>query len=248
MTSSNQGQEFWTKVVGESWYNNCKPLFDSEYAVKLIKFIKSENTKAVIYPKQKDIFKAFKLTSFEDVRVVIVGQDPYFTEENGIPDATGLAFANPETKLKPNPSLIKIHECIERECYKGLVLNFDYTLEHWAEQGVLLLNTALTTKKYSALAHKQPWDKFTKAILKFLYYKKLGIQFCLWGNHAKSYKSLFQNKASLFNQDPLPRNFVYEYTHPAYAARQNMDWKCDHFMKINKTIELQNGPEFCIKW
>lgn len=234
----SSSKEFWIPVVGADWYNNCKGLFDSSYMAKLLSFIQQENKVGIVYPKQKDIFKAFKLTNFEDVRVVIIGQDPYFTESNGIPDATGLAFANPIEKLNPNSSLEMIWKCIERSCYNGVRLDFDYTLEEWAEQGVLLLNTALTVKKYSAGSHTKPWDNFTKYILQCLNAKKTGLHFCFWGNHAKEYNYHINDK----------KHFKYEFTHPAYAARQGIDWGCPHFKDINVKIAEQNGEEFCIRW
>lgn len=228
---------FWYKVVGESWYNNCKELFNSCYMETLLKFITEEYKKGIVFPEKNNVFKAFKATPFNKVKVVILGQDPYFTDENGIPDATGLAFANPMSKLKSNPSLDKIHEVVEQS-YNGLKIDFDVTLESWANQGVLLLNTALTVKKFSVTSHSKAWDKFTCNILKYLNLKTTGLHFCLWGSNAKKYKKYINPKL----------HFIYEAEHPAYAARQGKKWNCNHFFEINKNISEQNGSEFIIKF
>lgn len=234
----SSSKEFWINIVGKNWYMNCQELFDSSYMFKLLNFIKQENKSGIIYPKEKNIFKALRLTDFKNVRVIIVGQDPYFTETNGVPDATGLAFANPEEKLQPNPSLEVIRNTIERDCYAGIKLHFDYSLESWAKQGVLLLNTALTVKKYSPTSHTKVWSKFTELLLKSLNDKKTGLHFVMWGTHAKSYSHLIDSN----------KHFKYKSVHPAYAAKKNIDWQCTHFRDINLNIAKQNGEDFIITW
>lgn len=223
------------KLFGD-WNNYLKDFFKSNYIHNLFLFINevyNSNTKVEPLTKSK-IFKAFKLTQMKDLKVVIIGQDPY-------PDgsATGLAFANEdEVRGVTSPSLLKISECIEQNVKQGFNLDFDPTLISWAEQGVLLLNTALTVQKYKIGSHSKYWKKFTTEIIKTINDNKPGTVFLLWGEHAKSYKHLI-------NKD---LHYVLEYYHPSYAARNKFFWNCTHFNEVNKIIEENNGKSECINW
>jgi uracil-DNA glycosylase len=227
-------KDFWIKKIGEEWYTFYPELWDSKYMENVLGYISSRYKQATLYPKWEDLFKSFKLTPFDNLKVVIIGQDPYPNEQNGTPVATGLAFAN--NGLEISPSLSKIRDTIEREVYDGFNISFDYSLEEWASQGVLLLNTSLTFEKFKG-GHFNIWEDFTKSILKKLNDIN-GLHVCLWGKHAKSFKYLLDNK----------KIFIYEEVHPAYAARNNKDWHCNHFKEINKMIYKQNGKEEIIAW
>ena len=214
-------KEFWFPRIGESWYNAVPGLWESEYMNRVMLYLKGMYATGTMYPDKKDIFKAFKMTPFDDVKVVILGQDPYFDGS-----ATGLAFANKDDSLRMSPSLEKIKECIEKE--NGMLhLDFDITLESWANQGVLLLNTALTVEKYKPNSHLDVWKKFTATILSTLTIKKDPIHFCLWGKKAQEYEQWLLTEA----------HYVHKFQHPAYAARQNIDWNCNHFKKINSQLK-----------
>lgn len=210
---------FWLKHIDKSWYERDKEFWNSDYMKKLIGYLGDRYKKATVYPEKDNIFRAFRLTPFDKVRVVILGQDPY-------PDgsATGLAFANSSDTLDISPSLKKIYESVERDMYEGLLIDFDYTLEEWAEQGVLLLNTALTVEKFNIGAHSKYWETFTQHILSMLL---PGTHVCLWGNHAKMYEKFLKDC------------YVYKCTHPASAHYNKIDWKCDNFREINKNIYEQ---------
>lgn len=229
-------EAFWKRVVGEGWYNFYPELWNSSYMENVLTIINNKYKNATIYPEMTNLFKAFKLCPFNEFKVLILGQDPYPNEVNGKPVATGLAFANSEETLKLSPSLVKIHETLERDCYDGFNIHFDTTLEEWAKQGVLLLNTSLTFEKYKG-GHFEIWKDFIKAFL-IKINEINGCHICLWGNHAKGYKQFLNEKMV----------YIYEEVHPAYAARNNIDWKCNHFKEINKRIFEQNGKEEIIAW
>ena len=224
----------WSTIVGEDWYNLDRKFWDSEYNLQLLKFISDRYQKSTVFPPMKDVFKAFRKCKLKDFKVLILGQDPY-------PDgnATGLAFANPEDTIRINPSLQKIFDTIERDCYNGLKVEFDVTLEQWAEQGVLLLNTALTVEKFNVASHSKYWNKFTTDFLTMLSNSGVtGLHVCLWGNHAKAFKKYLNEKIM----------YIYESTHPAHASYNKINWECDHFKKINNEIFKQNGKEEIIAW
>lgn len=214
-----------------------KGLLSSEYMDKLIEFMDTQYRLHEVYPPKKDVFRAFRATPLKDVRVVILGQDPY-------PDgrATGLAFGNEEEDIimrrGMSPSLQKIADCIERTQYDGLNLGFDPTLEHWAGQGVLLLNSALTIRSGSIGSHSMYWNRFIRNVLTYLSRYNPGCTYLLLGGVARTFTDCIAPKA----------NTIFKYHHPAFSARQGIDWNCPYFTEINKLIELQNGKEFCIKW
>lgn len=200
-----------------------------------INFVHTEYKHKSVFPNKKDIFRAFKLTSFNDVRVIIVGQDPYPNKR-----ATGVAFGNEEEDSLSmlSPSLEKIRDCVETTVYDGLRLDFDPTLVSWAKQGVLLLNSALTVREGEPGSHTLQWRGFIKGVLREISANKTGVVFLLLGSTAFSFAGDIDKK----------NNHVFKYYHPAFSARRNEDWKCPFFVEINKIIKNQNGEEYCIKW
>lgn len=220
----------WSKILGHS-------LLDTAYMDRLIEFLERAYGGQLIYPKQPDIFRAFRVTQYKDVRVVIIGQDPY-------PDgrATGLAFANDDQRaiIQDNlsPSLQKIRACIETTIYKGLNLDFDPTLMSWADQGVLLLNSALTVQKNMVGSHTKIWHEFMSKFLQSLSHFKPGLSYLLLGSQSSVLEQHIDHK----------RNYIFKYVHPAWAARQNTEWNCPYFRTINEMIAKQNGEEYKIKW
>lgn len=229
---------FWKPIIGESWFNNNQPLFNSSFMEGLLAKVNQEYQKGTIYPKQMDIFKAFKLTPFDKVRVVIIGQDPYATGPEDSPHATGLAFAHNNESNDLTLALRNIHSAVERNCYNGLKVDFDFSLEEWAEQGVLLLNTALTVNKHRPGSHTQLWDGFTRYILESLSRQKTDIHFVFWGKHAQKYKELVN---SLFH-------FKYEASDPSLPTKIGYEWDCNSFKDINTNIILKEGYDETIAW
>lgn len=200
----------------------------------LLKKLQVEYKTRTIYPAKQDIFRAFKLTSFDETRVVILGQDPYPNKR-----ASGIAFGNDlEMSEAPSPSLRLIESCIERTEYEGLNLNFDHSLVSWAKQGVLLLNSAMTVVAGTPNSHALYWRNFISGVLKEISDNKTGVVFLLLGGPAGSFSKCINTN----------NNYVFKYVHPAYSARRGEEWNCPFFKKINELIEHQNGKESIIKW
>lgn len=210
-------------------------LLETPYMDKLITRIQEDYKSNTIRPAKSDIFRAFKVTSFADTRVVILGQDPYPNKR-----ANGLAFGNEEedTFVSYSPSLDKIYKCVEKTVYGGLKLDFDPTLVSWAQQGVLLLNSALTVVDGTAGSRTKWWRAFIRETILALNENKTGLIFVLLGGQARLFEPFINKKA----------HHVLTYVHPAWSARNGTDWNCPHFVKINQIIEEQNGKEFKIKW
>ena len=165
--------------ITESWRNILQPEFEKPYFKELINFVKEEYAVNTCYPKGNQIFEAFNLCNFNDLKVVIIGQDPY----HGVGQAHGLCFSVNEGIAHP-PSLINIFKEINTD------LNIPYpksgNLERWAGQGVLLLNATLTVKAHEAGSHqKKGWEQFTDAVITKISEEKENVVFLLWGGFAK---------------------------------------------------------------
>lgn len=224
----------WDKIVGERWAQRLSPVLNSPGMKNLMNFVVSEYQSSLIYPKQENVFRAFRLCPPEKIKVVILGQDPYHDGS-----ATGLAFANRHDVINLSPSLHSIWREVERQ-YGGMILDFDPTLEDWAKQGVLLLNTALTVKKYNPTSHSEKWHPFTREVLKIINKDFVGLHFCFWGSHAKSFEDVIDSKI----------HFKYYAAHPVAHVykKDGSHWQCNHFEEINKRITETNGEDEIIKW
>lgn len=224
------------KEVFKTWEPPLKKrLLETNYMERLLTVTNDSYKQEVVRPAKLDIFRAFKLTSYEDTRVVILGQDPYPSKK-----ATGLAFGNEEkdAQFRLSPSLQLIADCVERDFHEGINLNFDPTLVSWGKQGVLLLNSALTVEQGKVGSHTMRWKRFIREVFRMLCRNKPGTIFLLLGAQAKEFRMFIDEKQC----------HVLSYVHPAWSARQGTDWNCPHFKKINEIIESQNGKEYCIKW
>lgn len=194
--------------------------------------INSRRKKAIVYPESSDIFNAFKLCPWEDVRVVIVGQDPYHTPGY----AHGLAFSSLNPHPLP-PSLRNILKELEEDLGFDINTYERFDLTPWAEQGVLLINTALTVEKGDPNCHSDLWKPFTEEVFKVLK-EKTGVVYVLWGAHARSYKKFID----------LDRNYVIESAHPSPLSASKGFFGSKPFSKVNEILEGLNGPEFKINW
>ncbi len=184
--------------------------------------------KKQIYPKSKDIFKAFELTSFEDVKVIIVGQDPY----HGPNQANGLAFSvNTDTNFPP--SLLNIFK--EYSSDLSLSLPNDGDLSTWAKQGVLLLNSILTVESGHPGSHKKlGWEKFTNAIIRALSDKKKYLVFILWGAYAQSKKIFIDSSSHHIISSPHPSPLS---AHRGFFGSKPFS-RCNEYLKENKIEEI----------
>ncbi|MEG0517884.1 MAG: uracil-DNA glycosylase [Bacteroidales bacterium] len=206
--------------IQEQWKEILKEEFEKEYFVNLTKFLHQEKqTGKTIYPPGALIFNAFELTPFNDVKVVILGQDPY----HGPNQAHGLSFSVPNG-VTPPPSLKNIYKEIEEDL--SIKLEKNGNLENWAKQGVFLLNAVLTVRAAEPTSHsKIGWNEFTDAVIKALSDKREGIVFLLWGNYARTKRELIDHS----------KHYVLEAAHPSPLARGAF-FGCRHFSKCNQLL------------
>ncbi|MBP5686852.1 MAG: uracil-DNA glycosylase, partial [Clostridia bacterium] len=185
--------------ITEEWDGILREEFSSESYLRLREFLKKEYSEREIFPSMYNIFNAMKSTPFKDVKVVLIGQDPY--HERG--QAMGLAFSVPKGVELP-PSLINIFKEISAETGAPPILSGDLT--PWAKQGVLLLNTVLTVRAHAANSHKgKGWEEFTDAAIKAVASQDRPIVYILWGSAARSKKAFITN----------PKHLVIESAHPS---------------------------------
>lgn len=186
------------KILDNDWQNLLEEEFKKEYYQNLRNFLTSEYRNKTIYPHMNNIFNALKFTAYKDVKVVILGQDPY----HGPNQSHGLAFSV-NKGVKVPPSLVNIYKELHEDlgCY---IPNNGY-LESWAKQGVLLLNTVLTVRAHEANSHKNMgWEQFTDKIISLLNDREDPIVFILWGNPSISKKKLISNNKHFIITSPHP--------------------------------------------
>jgi uracil-DNA glycosylase len=216
--------------IEESWRQHIGAEFDKQYFIDLTSFVRQEYMQTMCYPPAKMIFNAFNLCPFDQVKVVIIGQDPY--HEPG--QAHGLCFSVNDGIQFP-PSLVNIFKEIENDC--GTPVPQSGNLTRWAEQGVLLLNATLTVRAHQAGSHqRRGWEEFTDAAIKALSADKEHLVFILWGSYA-------QGKASYI--DPS-KHLVLKSAHPSPLSAYRGFFGNKHFSRANDYL-LQNG-ETPIQW
>ena len=204
----------------ESWQEFLKTEFNKPYFKELSEFLHQEYENKTIFPPKKLVFSAFT-TDLNDVKVVILGQDPYHTPGA----AEGLAFSVPSSQPVP-PSLINIYKEIDSDI--GSHKNPTGSLRNWQSQGVLLLNTVLTVEAHRAGSHRgKGWETFTTAVISYLNIHKDNLVFILWGRDARNKKSLIDSS----------RHLILEAAHPSPLSAYNGFFGCKHFSKCNKYLE-----------
>ncbi len=210
--------------IPESWKPFLKQEFGSAYFDNLKSFLQYEITKTTVFPEESKIFNAFHFTPFEQVKVVILGQDPY----HGAGQANGLCFSVSDG-IKLPPSLANIY----KELHEDVSAPFSRTgnLESWAKQGVLMLNATLTVRENQAASHQgKGWEQFTDAVIKSISMHKTGIVFLLWGKFA-------QSKIPLIDTN---KHYILQAAHPSPFSAYRGFLGCKHFSKTN-TILRENG-------
>ena len=212
------------------WEKALSKEFKKTYYLKLYNTVRSEYSKTTVYPPSEEIFTAFNLTDINDVKVLILGQDPY--HEPG--QAHGLSFS-----VKPGvaipPSLLNIYKELEDEL--SLYIPNNGYLEKWAKQGVLMLNTVLTVRAHNANSHKGiGWEEFTDAAIMALNELDKPIVYMLWGSNARSKAKMLNNKKQL----------VLEAPHPSPLSSYRGFFGCNHFIKCNEFLKANGLSE--IDW
>ena len=216
--------------LNNDWNELLKGEFEKEYYQELRKFLVEEYRTKEIFPNMYNIFEALKHTSYKDTKVLILGQDPYHGENQ----AHGLAFSV-QPNVKTPPSLLNMYKELKSDL--GCDIPNNGYLMPWADQGVLLLNTALTVRAHEANSHKNKgWEIFTDNIIKLLNERTDPVVFVLWGANARKKKELID----------MNKHFILEAPHPSPLSASRGFFGCKHFSKINEI--LQNLGKEPIDW
>ncbi len=218
-------------MIGNDWDIVLKNVFESDGFKKFLDVVKDKYKNSTCFPKYEDIFNALKLTPFKDVKVVILGQDPY----HGVGEAHGLSFSVQEG-IKLPPSLQNIY----KELYDDLGIKIDGTgdLTPWAKEGVLLLNSVLTVEKDKPASHKDlGWELLTDHIIKLLNTKDTPVVFILWGSFARSKKVFITN----------PKHLIIESTHPSPFSARNGFFGSRPFSRTNNFLKKNGMKEINFK-
>ena len=207
--------------LGGGWDEALAPLFQSENYLKIREFLKREYSHHIVYPDMYDISNCFKLTPLENVKAVILGQDPYHNEGQ----AHGLCFSV-QDGVQPPPSLVNIYQELHDDV--GCAIPKSGNLTKWAEEGVLLLNTALTVRAHMANSHRDcGWTWFTDSVIKLISDRREHVVFILWGANARSKKPLIDRT----------KHLVLECAHPSPLSAYNGFFGCRHFSKTNEYLQ-----------
>ena len=210
--------------ITKNWYEILKPEFEKEYFKKLQDWLNCEYAEHTIFPPYNQIFNALNHVKYNDVKVVIIGQDPY----HEIGQAMGMSFSVPDGVVLP-PSLKNIYKEIESEF--GITCQKTGDLTRWAKQGVLLLNAVLTVRQGQANSHKgKGWENITAEIIKKLNERQTPIVFLLWGKNAQEFKKYITNK----------NHYILKSAHPSPLSAYNGFFGNNHFKKCNEILLEHN--------
>ncbi len=210
--------------IETSWKEVLKDDFKKESFLKLKEFLVEEKKNQLVYPPGQKIFEAFNRTPFSDVKLVILGQDPY----HGSGQAHGLCFSVPEG-IKPPPSLVNIFKEIRSDL--GYEVPNHGNLEKWADQGVLLLNATLTVRASQAGSHQgKGWEEFTDSVIRKISDEKENIVFLLWGRFAQAKEGLIEGA----------KHCILKAAHPSPFSAYNGFFGCKHFSRANEYLKAKS--------
>ena len=217
-------------MLGNEWDTILQDEYSKDYFLKLKNFVLEEYKKKTIYPPINEMFNAFYYTAYKDVRVVILGQDPYHGEHQ----AEGLSFSVKKGVRKP-PSLVNIFKELNDDL--GYDIPVDGSLVSWTKQGVLLLNAVLTVEASKAASHKDKgWEIFTDSVIRALNRKDSPVVFILWGSYARNKRSLITN----------PIHYVIESAHPSPLSAYNGFFGSKPFSRTNNFLKSKGLKE--VNW
>jgi uracil-DNA glycosylase len=216
--------------IADSWKRRLLPEFEKPYFKDLIGFVRDEYKNQRIYPSGREIFRAFDACDFDEIKVVIIGQDPY----HGEGQANGLCFSVADG-IKMPPSLVNIFKEIQKDLGKPVPKTGD--LARWAQQGVLLLNATLTVRASTPGSHqKKGWEEFTDAVIRKISDEKEHVVFLLWGAYA-------QKKGEIIDRN---KHLVLMSAHPSPFSADRGFFGCRHFSKANEYLKSKGLKE--IDW
>jgi len=211
-------------TLSNKWTNILSSELNKDYYINLMSFVKEEYSNKTIFPEKELVFNAFDKCDFDDIKVVILGQDPYHTPGA----AHGLAFSVPDGEKIP-PSLRNIFKEINEDLNKEIPTSGN--LEEWAKQGVFMINATLTVEAHKAGSHqKKGWEQFTDAVIKKIADERENIVFLLWGSYA-------QKKANLIDEN---KHCILKSVHPSPLSAYRGFFGCKHFSKTNEYLESKN--------
>ena len=217
-------------MIGNKWDLLLKEEFNKDYFKSLMEFVKQEYKEKTVYPKQTEVFNAFRYTDFDNVKVVILGQDPY----HGPNQAEGLSFSVSDEVIKP-PSLKNIFKELEEDL--KIPFPTKNSLKPWAKEGVLLLNAVLTVEEHTPTSHKDKgWEIFTDNVISIINKKETSVVFILWGSYARNKKVLITN----------PIHYIIESPHPSPFSARTGFFGSKPFSKTNEFLNKTGQKE--IKW
>lgn len=221
----------------DEYFGDWMRVIDRAETIRLMNWLKTINPN-ILCPALSNVFRAFRLCSLRNCKVIFIGQDPYPDKFMGKSRATGILFGNdnniPEDKLSPSLQVIK--ECAINFEIPHNIINFDNSLESWARQGILMINSALTCEIGKVGSHVNLWRPFISKLLKNLSEHNTGIIYVLFGSQAKTFKPYINKNY----------NDIIEVEHPAYFARTNQIMPYSIFTDINKLLKDKYGTT--IKW
>ncbi len=213
--------------ISNDWLEEIGEEFQKPYYLQLRQFLISEYKTRKIYPAADDIFNAFHFTPLKNVKVLLIGQDPYHNENQAI----GTSFAVPTSQKDIPPSLANIYQELHADI--GCKIPNNGYLKKWADQGVLLLNTVLTVRAHQANSHQgQGWEQFTDAVIRAVNEQDRSIVYFLWGRPAQSKKKMLTN----------PKHLILEAPHPSPLSAYRGFFGCKHFSKANEFL-MTNGAD-----
>lgn len=214
-------------MITNDWLDAIKPEFGKPYYRELFEFVKEEYSRVVVYPPADDIFNAFHFTPLSEVKVLILGQDPY----HNVHQAHGLCFSVPPDQQEIPPSLQNIYKELQDDLGCSIP-NHGY-LKKWADQGVLLLNTVLTVRAHQAGSHQgKGWEQFTDAVIQAVNAQDRPVVYLLWGKPAQSKAGMLTN----------PKHLVLKAPHPSPLSAYRGFFGCKHFSKTNEFLQ-EHGVE-----
>lgn len=221
----------------EEYFGDWMRVIDKPEAMKIMGWLKTVNPNTLC-PALPNVFRAFKLCSLKDCRVVMIGMDPYPDKFMGKPRATGILFGNnkdvPEDKLSPSLQVVK-ESAINFEIPHNII-TFDQTLESWAKQGILMINSALTCELNKVGSHVNQWGPFVSKLLKNLSERETGIVYILFGRQAQTLKPYIDERY----------NDIIEIEHPAYFARSNKIMPYSVFRQMNDILYGRYGERITL--